>query len=72
MRLSLWMLLRISEGMMMEIQKEEPKRKFEGLTNSTTSGAEMKIKLDDVVSLGKVFEDQFGSAKVARQPHRAQ
>ena len=42
----------------MEIQKEEPKRKFEGWTNSTTSGSENKIKLDDVMSLGKLFEDQ--------------
>ena len=61
-----------SEDMVMEIQKEEPKRKFEGWTNSTISGVEKKIKLDDVVSLEKVFEDQFRSAEVARQPCRAQ
>ena len=61
-----------SEDMVMEIQKEEPKRKFEGWTNSTTLGGEKKIRLDDAVSLGKMFEDQFGSAEVARQPHWAQ
>ena len=60
------------EDMVVEIQKEEPKRKFEGWTNSTTSGSEKKIKLDDVMSLGKVFKDQFGSAEVARQPRWAQ
>ena len=60
------------EDMVMEIQKEEPKRKFEGWTNSTTSGVEKKIKLDDAVSLGKVFDDQFGSVEVARQPCWAQ
>ena len=33
---------------------------------------EKKLKLDDAVSLGKVFEDQFGSMEVAKQPHQEQ
>ena len=33
---------------------------------------EKKMKLDAAVSLGKVFEDQFGSMEVAKQPHREQ
>ena len=50
----------------MEIQKEEPKRKFEGWTNSTTSGSEKKIKLDDVnnVREGMVELHCFGNQRL--------
>ena len=58
----------------MKDQNEDSKRKMEALedTREEVMVLVKKSKLEDVVSLGKVFEEQFGSAKVAKQPHRKQ
>ena len=51
-------------------QNEDSKRKMEALevTREEVMVLVKKSKLEDVVSLGKVFEEQFGSAEVAKQP----
>ena len=51
----------------------DPKRKLCVIDSSTVDTVDgKKIKLVDVVSLGKVHEDQSRSAKVAKQPCRKQ
>lgn len=51
---------------------EDPKRKLGEFENSkvVVIVLEKKLKLDGAVSLGKFFEDQFGSVEVAKQPRR--
>ena len=51
-------------------QNEDSKQKMEALedTREEVMVLAKKSKLEDVVSLGKVFEEQFGSVEVAKQP----
>ena len=51
-------------------QNEDSKQKMEALedTREEVMVLAKKSKLEDVMSLGKVFEEQFGLAEVAKQP----
>ena len=51
-------------------QNEDSKQKMEAFedTSKEVMVLAKKSKLEDVVSLGKVFEEQFRSAEVAKQP----
>ena len=64
----------VSQEEVMGDQIEDLKRKLCDFVKSnvvdTVPGK--KLKLDDAVSLGKVFKDQFGSAEVAKQSRREQ
>ena len=56
------------------VQVEDIKRKICVFDSSNVDNtvAEKKIRLDDVVSLGKVLEEHFRSAVVAKQPRQDQ
>ena len=56
------------------VQVEDIKRKIcvSDSSNVDNTVAEKKIRLDDAVSLGKVLEEHFRSAVVAKQPRQDQ
>ena len=69
--------LEISPGfkeVVMGDQKGDTKRKLDDteITEEADTMVAKRAKLDDAVFLGKVFEEQFGSAEVAKQPRRTQ
>ena len=69
--------LEISPGfkeVVMGDQNEYTKRKLDDIKNTeeVDTVVAKRAKLEDAMFLGKVFEEQFGSAKVAKQPRRTQ
>ena len=69
--------LEISPGfkeVVMGDQKGDTKRKLDDIENTEEADTMVakRAKLDDAVFLGKVFEEQFGSAEVPKQPRRTQ
>ena len=64
----------VFEEVVMGDQNEDSKRKLEAFkdTKEEVMVLTKKSKLEDAVSLGKVFEEQFGSAEVAKQTRRKQ
>ena len=69
--------LEISPGfkeVVMGDQNEDTKRKLDDFENTEEADTVVakSAKLEDVVFLGKVFEEQYGLAEVAKQPRRTQ
>ena len=55
-------------------QNEDTKRKLDDIENTeeVDTVVAKRAKLEDAMFLGKVFEEQFGSVEVAKQPRRTQ